>query len=74
MRIIPGASHSVSGPLITSAGQLEPLDAFAVVPLSVVITLTVNTAAQASLGKNFFVDLPLLSELHLLLEDVDLPC
>ena len=72
MRIIPGASHKVSGPLIDVGGELELLHAFAVVALAVVVALAIDAAAQPGLGENFFVDLALLAQLHLLLEDIDL--
>jgi hypothetical protein len=44
----------------------------AVVPLTTVIPLAVNAAAQSGLGENFLVDLALFTELHLLLENIDL--
>src|SRR6266545_3171743 len=41
--------------------------------LTVVVALAVDTAPEASFGKDFLVDLALLAQLHLLLEDIDLP-
>ena len=41
-------------------------------PLAVVVALAVDAAAQTGLGKNFFIDLALLAQFHLLLEDIDL--
>ena len=40
--------------------------------LAVVVPLAVDAAAQSRLGENFLVDLTLLTEFHLLLEDIDL--
>ena len=52
--------------------EVELLDALAVVALTVVVALAVDAAAQPGLGENFFIDLALLAQLHLLLEDIDL--
>ena len=43
----------------------------AVIALPVVVALAIGAAAQAGLGENLFVDLPLLAQLDLRLELVD---
>ncbi len=73
MRIMPGASHAVTGPLVRSPhGNVSGLRLLAVVALTVVVALAVDCRAQARLGEQLLFDLALLAQLDLGLEDVDL--
>ena len=71
MRCMPGASHTVSTPLVAGVGKQAAL-AQAIVPLAVVITLAIGAAAQPGLGEQLVLDLALLLELDLAFEHVDL--
>ena len=72
MRCIPGASHRVCGPLVKAPGGVsEFLHFLAIVPLAVVITLPVDTAAQASLRNQTLVQFPLFPQLQLLFVILD---
>ena len=53
-----------------SGGIFKPLNGFAVVPLSVVITLAVDSSAKARFGKEALVNLALLSQGDFRLEDI----
>ncbi len=53
-------------------GEHERLGLLAIVALAVVVPLAVGTATEARLGEQLLLDLPLLAQLDLRLEDVDL--
>ena len=71
MRCIPGASQTVSGPLVRpSDGYGNALGPGAVVALAVVVALPVDAAAEARLGEHLLVYLALPPEGDLALEGV----
>src|SRR5690606_35678889 len=61
------------GPFGQLTGRVvELLGLLSVVPLAVVVTLPIHATAQARLGEQLFLDLPLLPKVELRLVDVDL--
>ena len=72
MRCIPGASHIVWGPFVRSPGGIgDLLNFFAVVPLTVVVPLAVDSSAKPRFGEQALLELALLAQRDFRLEDVD---